>query len=300
MQKFDLDEKILPPAYEKDSVEIIVRGVDHEIDDKAWITKLDTQSTPKPLVDDKPNKGKKMRDLDSSTPTSVSSGGPGKSPPPAPGEQPPDEELLRIRITRVMDDGTQTLGIMDVLDTDEQTVLFSLATSELPWKGNQNEISCIPVDNYRVKSHSSGKYSRCFWMIGNEQGNYAYNKLYGNGYTRNACLIHMAPKAPGWLLGCISPGLKFNTQDNQKGRQKGTGQYYLDPAKAQSQQAMNKLINTLYSVGSFKMEIVNANNAANYNQITNKRWSALPNDFSNASVQNPIQSKNLSPNPYKK
>tara|TARA_R110001606_G_scaffold184404_1_gene331273 strand:+ start:262 stop:546 length:285 start_codon:yes stop_codon:yes gene_type:complete len=67
----------------------------------------------------------------------------------------------------------------------------------------------------------------------------------------------MFPKAPGWALGCIGPGLKFNTSGNQKGRQQGTGKKYLNPAKAESYKAIDKLLSTLYSVGSYKMQIVN-------------------------------------------
>jgi|TARA_B110000902_G_C14290715_1_gene580780 hypothetical protein len=287
-QKFLIDEKILPPTYDKDSVEILVKTTDHTINKSSWITKIGTQSTPRP---------KKLEDVTQSPNNSSSSLTGGSSPtsqgtntavgndlPPPPGPLPPEEELLRLRVTRIMDDGEQTLGIMDILAEDEQTVLFSLATSELPYKGNQNNISCVPIDNYRVQSHTSGKHGECFWLIGNEGGGYAFNKIYGNGYTRGAILIHMSPKAPGWLHGCIGPGLKFNMQNDQKGRQKGTGQNYLNPAKAQSKAAMNKLMNVLYNVGSFKLEIVN--------QI-----SPLPNNF-NSSVKNIASSKNLLPNPY--
>lgn len=302
MQKFKIDEKILPPAYEKDSVEIIVRGVNHDVDGSAWITTLDTQSTPVAKLEKVIKPNPLAPTAPPSSTTNVSSGGPGNSLPPPPGEQPPEDELLRIRITRIMDDGTQTLGIMDVLDEDESTILYSLATSELPWLGNQNRKSCVPVDNYRVKSHSSSKYARCFWVIGNEKGNYAYNRIYDNGYTRTAILIHMAPTAPGWLLGCISPGPKFNDQNNQKGKQKGTGQRYLQPAKDQSIAAMSKLVSTLYSAGSFKMEIVNANGAANFSTPSPidgvSQWSALPRDFSNSNVQSAARAKNLLPNPY--
>tara|TARA_R110000744_G_scaffold71636_2_gene144424 strand:- start:10 stop:1641 length:1632 start_codon:yes stop_codon:yes gene_type:complete len=257
MQKFKLDEKILPPTYDKDSVEIIIRGVNHVINESAWLTKLDTQSTPvaKDIPVSNPNPLAKSTPKKSSTPLEL-----------PPNPQPPGDELLRMRVTRIMDDGTQTLGIMDILEEDEQTVMFSLATSELPWLGNQNEISCIPTDNYLVKSHVSGKHGRCFWLVGNEKGDYDFNRLKGNGYTRAAVLIHMFPKAPGWALGCIGPGLTFNNNDNQKGRQKGTGQFYLDPSKAQSTQAMNKLISTLYKTGSFKLEIKNVT-------------SSLPNKF---------------------
>ena len=279
MQKFKLDQKILPPTYDKDSVEIIVRGVNHEINGSAWLTKLDTQSTPVskeiPVSESNPLQN---------TTTSKSSA-PLETPP---NPQPPGEELLRMRITRIMDDGTQTLGMMDVLAEDEETILFSLATSELPWLDNKNSISCIPTDNYLVKSHTSGKHGRCFWLIGNEGGGYDFNRLKGNGYTRAAVLIHMAPRAPEWLEGCIGPGLKFNAQNNQKGEQKGTGQYYLNPSKSQSTQAMNKILTELYRVGSFKLEIINVQ-------------SPLPNQF-NGTVQSLAKTNNrgLLPNAYVK
>jgi hypothetical protein len=182
-----------------------------------------------------------------------------------------------------MDDGEQTLGYMDVLAEDEKTILYTIATSELPWKGNQNRVSCIPTDNFRVKSHVSGKHGKCFWLIGNSQGNFAFDKLFGNGFIRSAVLIHMFPKAPGWALGCIGPGLKFNTSNDQKGRQKGTGKLYLDPAKSESYKALDKLLATLYSVGSYKMEIVNYGGVSSTN---------LPKSFTEG-VQAIAKSKNL-------
>ena len=178
---------------------------------------------------------------------------------------------------------------MEILDTDETTVLYTLATSELPWKGNRNKVSSIPTDKYRVKSHVSSKHGQCFWLIGNEQGGYSRNRLFGNGYTRTDVLIHKFPKAPGWALGCIGPGLRFNDQANQKGRQKGTGQNYLEPALPQSNQAMAKIIGTLYSEGSFKMEIVNQGGVSS-NQ--------LPKSFD--TVRGIATNKNLLPNPYNK
>ena len=288
-QKFLIDEKILPPAYDKDSVEILVKSTDHTVNTSAWVTKIGTQSTPRPKnfppVSGGTSGGNNSGRGGTNNPTAQGANNSvGNKLPPPPGEQPPEDELLRLRVTRIMDDGEQTLGIMDILAEDEQTILFSLATSELPDKGNQNNISCIPVDNYRVKSHTSGKHGQCFWLIGNEKGGYAFNKIFGNGYTRGAILIHMSPKAPGWLHGCIGPGLKFNAQNDQKGRQKGTGQEYLNPAKSQSTAAMTKLKNTLYSVGSFKMEIVNAT-------------STLPNTF-DQSVQSLARGRTLLPNPY--
>tara|TARA_R100000541_G_scaffold58368_1_gene69527 strand:+ start:3028 stop:3726 length:699 start_codon:yes stop_codon:yes gene_type:complete len=214
--------------------------------------------------------------------------------PEAPSPLPPSKELLRVRLRRIMDDGTQTLGIMDVLNTDEQTVMYSLATVELPYKGNQPKISCIPVDNYRVVSYATGKWGNCFWLIANEGGDYIENRIAGNDYTRGSILIHMAPKVTNTLQGCIGPGLKFNAQTNQKGNQKGTGMYYLSPSKEQSKQAMNKLVNTLWNIGSFKMEIVGE--FANEGEAFLNGYD-LQNSF-NSRVISQAQQANLLPNPY--
>tara|TARA_R110000796_G_scaffold74056_5_gene166274 strand:+ start:4243 stop:7275 length:3033 start_codon:yes stop_codon:yes gene_type:complete len=283
-ERFLIDDRVLPPSYGEGNVNLLVKSLNHMISPSSWITQIDTQAVPsRPL--DPVAKPVQLDSISTTQSTSVV----GNDSPPPPGEQPSEDELLRIRLTRILDDGTQTLGYMEILDTDETTVLYTLATSELPWKGNRNKVSSIPTDKYRVKSHVSGKHGQCFWLIGNEQGGYAKNRLFGNGYTRTAVLIHKFPKAPGWALGCIGPGLRFNDQANQRGRQKGTGQNYLEPALPQSNQAMAKIIGTLYSEGSFKMEIVNQGGVSS-NQ--------LPKSFD--TVRGIATSKNLLPNPYNK
>jgi len=281
-EKFTIDDNVLPPSYDQDSVDLQISAANHTVSAKDWITKIETQSVPK-SPDKVVKEVKPMTEKKDVSKTFGSTSSPGGDLPPPPGEQPPEDELLRLRLTRIMDDGTQTLGVMEILAEDETTVLYSLPTSELPWKGNENRVSCIPTDNYRVKSHVSGKHGRCFWLIGNEQGGYAFNKLFGNGYTRTAVLIHMFPKAPGWALGCIGPGLKFNTSGDQKGRQQGTGTKYLNPAKAESYKAMDKLTASLYSVGSFKMKIVNQGGVSS---------TSLPSTF-NESVKALARAKNV-------
>ena len=285
-QKFLIDEKILPIAYDRDSIEILVKSTDHIIDNKAWITQIGTISTPKPKkLEDTTKSLGTFSSSNSSSPTSQGNNtAVGNDLPPPPGPVPPENELLRIRITRIMDDSTQTLGIMDVLAEDEQTILYSLATSELPYLNNNNNISAVPTDKYRVQSHVSGRWGKSFWLIGNEKGGYAFNKIFGDKNTRGGILIHPSPRAVGWLKGCIAPGLKFNAQNNQKGEQQGTGQNYLNPAESQSEAAMNKLMNTLYSVGSFRMEIIN-------------QTTTLPNTFDDG-VQLLATNKKLLPNPY--
>jgi hypothetical protein len=286
-QKFLMTDHILPISYVDDGVDLQLKGINHTITPASWITKLDTLSVPA----DKLAPVSRPPQISSTTQgttqgTSQGSSGQtanGTALPPPPGQQPPEDEKLRLRLTRIMDDGEQTLGYMDVLAEDEKTILYTIATSELPWKGNQNRVSCIPTDNFRVKSHVSGKHGKCFWLIGNSQGNFAFDKLFGNGFIRSAVLIHMFPKAPGWALGCIGPGLKFNTSNDQKGRQKGTGKLYLDPAKSESYKALDKLLATLYSVGSYKMEIVNYGGVSSTN---------LPKSFTEG-VQAIAKSKNL-------
>ena len=49
-EKFRITENILPPSYDEDSIDIIIKGINHSIDTTAWITKLDTLSTPRPKV----------------------------------------------------------------------------------------------------------------------------------------------------------------------------------------------------------------------------------------------------------
>jgi hypothetical protein len=193
-----------------------------------------------------------------------------------------------------MDDGTQTLGIMEVLDGKSGNIMYSLATVELPYIGNQPKISCIPMDTYRVVSHNTGKYGKCFWLISNEGGDYTDNQIAGNGYIRGSILIHPASKATSNLQGCIGPGLKFNAQTNQMGNQKGTGMFYLSPSKEQSKQAMNKLLNTLYNVGSFKMEIVSG---FILGEKLKDIYPPLPSSF-NIPVQQLARERYLLPNPY--
>ena len=43
-EKFRISDDILPPSYEKDSVDIIVKAINHNIDVQSWKTTIDTQS----------------------------------------------------------------------------------------------------------------------------------------------------------------------------------------------------------------------------------------------------------------
>jgi len=283
---FKITGKGLPLSYNPDVIKLLIKSLSHTVSLEGWKTRISTIAQPIFKIDTsegniKAEEGEYIRKSSNSDTVA------GNDVAPPPGIKPPSDEKLRIKLYRIMDDGTQTLGIMQVLAEDEKTVIMTMATSELPWKGNRNGVSCIPADDYRVKSHVSPKHGKCFWLIGNAQGNYAYNRIYGNGFTRGSILIHSSPKAPGWLEGCIAPGIKFNDADNQKGRQKGTGKFYLDPSKSQSNQAVGLLINKLYAEGSFKMKIMNQGGGNS---------ESLPKTF-NAEVRKISKSVKLLPNP---
>jgi len=288
-EKFLIDDRILPPSYDEDSVDLQISGINHTITSNSWKTSLNTQASPKSELD----AIKRPSLLNSSVTYQAATDGSGNIPAPPPAK-PPADEKTRIVLRRLADDGDSTYGIMTVFD-NSGNVLYALATIELPWKGNQNKISCIPPnDTYRVKSHVSGKHGKCFHLIGNGQGGYKYDRLYGNGYIRSEVLIHKSPIAPGWLQGCIGPGFKFNPNQKMKDQfggsnenPLGTGDKYRDTSLAQSIQATNKLVGTLYNEGSFLMQIKNLNDVGE---------GQLPKTLSDPSVQAYVNGSEL----YKK
>ena len=289
-QKFKVTDEVLPPYYTQDNVNMIIKGIDHNISSGGWTTTLNTLTVPDqkktpiqgivypPLNEqqsilDRAGFDERLR-TSSEAPIDVNpifEDGEVLPPP-----TPIGEEVLRIRLVRLLDDGTQTLGYMEILDPTGQEVITTFATSELPWKNNKNKISCIPTGKYLVESNVSGKYGKVFWVKGSED--YNYTKIKANGFTRTLVKIHSAPKAPGWLQGCIAPGFKFNDKNNQKGRQKGTGTNYLSPSREESVKANRKLVNMLYSEGSFLMTIED-------------KTSTLPTDFS--SIRDFVKTKGL-------
>lgn len=279
-QAFKMDGKGLPPNYNPAVITLIIKSLSHDVSLNGWKTKVETIAKPLSKIT-KIETSSKFKSV-SEGPSFGGGTNKGNLPAPPPAK-PPADEKTRIILRRLADDGKQTLGVMTVLD-DAGKALYALATVELPWKGNQNSVSCIPPnDTYRVKSHKSEKHGNCFWIIGNGQGGYKFNALYGNGYVRSAVLIHRSPIAPGWLLGCIGPGLKFNDRQQMKDKfggkntnPLGTGTKYRDPSAAQSQQAVDKLVETLYNEGSFLMEIKNLGDVG---------AGQLPTDFNDPEVQ---------------
>ncbi len=46
-QRFEMDERILPPIYDGQNIDLIIRGVNHSITPSGWTTTLDSLSVPK-------------------------------------------------------------------------------------------------------------------------------------------------------------------------------------------------------------------------------------------------------------
>ena len=62
----------------------------------------------------------------------------------------------RVVITRLLDDGKQTLGSLEVFEG--LTKVFSCVTLEPAWLDNKTNVSCIPAGRYAARKRTSDKY----------------------------------------------------------------------------------------------------------------------------------------------
>jgi len=88
-------------------------------------------------------------------------------------------------------------------------VNFSCWVAELPWKNNQSRMSCIPSGEYIVKPVKSPKFGLCFMVydVDNRNGILFHSGTWA-GDSEKGYKTHS--------LGCILPGHKVATVDNQK------------------------------------------------------------------------------------
>lgn len=86
-----------------------------------------------------------------------------------------------IKITRIHQDNTRTLGILELFKDGE--LLFECKTLELPWKDNQRSKSRIPNGYYSAIKHMAPEKGKSVWIqnvIGREEilihiGNFIYD-----------------------------------------------------------------------------------------------------------------------------
>jgi hypothetical protein len=259
----NVDTRFLPSNY-PETMDFIIVGLNHKVENNDWTTSIETNMVPKdPSQGEGNSPSSKANPAQSGNQSSNSgnsggrSGGSSSSVAYFQSNVPEAQAKLRARLTRILDDGTQTLGLLTILAEDGVTELYTVATVELPYKNNENGASCVPTGTYLINSRQNSKYGKHFWLVGSAAGN--WKRIPGNNNSdRTWVLIHKAPKAPGWLQGCIGPGPKFNFKNkNAQGNPNGVGSAYLDPAKSESQKTLDRIVNTLFNTGGFKMTIVN-------------------------------------------
>ena len=109
-----------------------------------------------------------------------------------------DVELFRLKRS---DQGTE--GLLVSRD-------FNCRTLELPWRNNQQQISCIPSGDYKVEIRISNKYGRIYWVrdvlnrtyILIHSGNYAGDKSKGFKSHVMGCIL--LGKKSGFLGGQVA------------------------------------------------------------------------------------------------
>lgn len=142
-QRFKVTQAFLPYNY-PETLQFLITGISHKIQDNKWVTSVETNVVPETVVD------YKIQDFT------------GISVKPLPTSE--DQEVIkaqfpstrsqgvRLKLYRKADNGTSTLGKLQVLNTSG-TVIVEYNTVERPWQGNARAISCIPPGTYNfVKS----------------------------------------------------------------------------------------------------------------------------------------------------
>lgn len=100
---------------------------------------------------------------------------------------------VAIRLTREASNEKQTPGSLQIVESDH--VIFDCKTLELPWKGNQRNISCIPAGTYTVEKRFTPARGNHFHIL--------------NVPGRSSILIHSG-NYYSHTLGCILVGEKFS------------------------------------------------------------------------------------------
>jgi hypothetical protein len=104
--------------------------------------------------------------------------------------------MKQVIISRLSDDGCQTLGTLSFVQDNGQ--VFLCKTLELPWKDNQTQISCIPPGDYTCTYTRSERFSE-------RDGFDVFTYEIEDVPNRTAIRIHSA-NFFSELLGCIALG----------------------------------------------------------------------------------------------
>jgi len=92
----------------------------------------------------------------------------------------------------------ESLGRLYILDENNR-ILNSYCTVELPWRDNQRSVSCIPEGEYEIEFTYSPKFKTNLWEIKNVP-NRSGIRIHAGNFTRQ-------------IEGCILPGMVFGDID---------------------------------------------------------------------------------------
>ena len=93
----------------------------------------------------------------------------------------------KATLRRTSDNGTQTTGELKVYEDDK--LVFTCMTLEMPWKDNNTNVSCIPKGSYDVKPYSSAKYPDTYEVLSVPNRSYILIH-WGNYYTNTeGCIL---------------------------------------------------------------------------------------------------------------
>jgi len=95
--------------------------------------------------------------------------------------------MKSIKITRTDKGERQTLGQLFVIE--DGTPIYSCYTLELPDKGNQKRISCIPAGEYKVKKRFSPKFRNHFHVQNVPNRSYILIHAGNYNYQIQGCVL---------------------------------------------------------------------------------------------------------------
>lgn len=103
--------------------------------------------------------------------------------------------MRHLELHRLSDDGKQTLGELYVVEDNE--IIFTTKTLELPYKDNKNQISCIPADTYTVVKRKT------------KDSKFRYEHLHILDVPNRKWVLVHAGNYYTDILGCILVGNQF-------------------------------------------------------------------------------------------
>lgn len=235
-QSFSVNSSFLPRGY-GETMQFIITGISHEINNNTWTTHIETNLVPASVIVSTNNQnflGLATNKGPTGTQGNIAPTAPGTYTAPVQGTVPVRLVLRRKKEVYIPGASTpngtgQTLGDLELYNPAGQKVA-TLTSVELPWRGNQNGISCIPP----------GRYNFSLSKANNNPAMGQVLRLDTNGTGRNGVLVHVGTTYRD-THGCILPGLPSQIDRN--------GDSVPDNKPGSTSIAMKKIIDTLYPPG---------------------------------------------------